>query len=73
MSYSPPWKIQRRSSGCRGPGEVGVAIREEGGLSRAAYLKRLMGAFFLALVLILTGACGVGGFMSLGNLRQEAV
>jgi hypothetical protein len=37
-----------------------VAIREESGLSRAAHLKRLMGAFFLALVLILTGACGGG-------------
>lgn len=35
-----------------------MAIREESGLSRAAHLKRMMGAFFLALVLILTGACG---------------
>jgi hypothetical protein len=41
-------------------GGVGVAIREESGLSRAAHMKRLMGAFFLALVLILTGACGRG-------------
>lgn len=38
-----------------------MAIREESGLSRAAHLKRLMGAFFLGLVLILTGACGGGG------------
>ena len=37
-----------------------MAIREESGLSRAAHLKRLMGTFFLALVLILTGACGAG-------------
>jgi hypothetical protein len=29
-------------------------------LSRAAHLKRMMGAFFLTLVLILTGACGGG-------------
>ena len=38
-----------------------MAIREESGLSRAAHLKRLMGAFFLTLVLILTGVCGAGG------------
>ena len=37
-----------------------MAIREESGLSSAAHLKRLTGAFFLALFLILTGACGGG-------------
>jgi hypothetical protein len=37
-----------------------VAIREESGLSSAAHLKRLTKAFFLALFLILTGACGGG-------------
>ncbi len=30
-------------------------------LSRAAQLKRLMGAFLLSLAVILSGACGGGG------------
>jgi hypothetical protein len=37
-----------------------VAIREESGLSSVAHLKRLTKAFFLALFLTLTGACGGG-------------
>jgi hypothetical protein len=40
-------------------------------LSRAAHLKRLMGAFFLALVLILTGACVSGGEEKKDEKKEE--
>lgn len=44
-----------------------ATIRKESSLSRAAQLKRLMGALFLSLMVILSGACGGGG----GDKKDE--
>jgi hypothetical protein len=43
------------------PCRPNVTIRKESSLSRAVQLKRLMGALFLCLMMILSGACGGGG------------
>ena len=56
----PRWKSAPETGPLVTHGQYGVKIRKGSTLSRAAQLKRLMGAFLLSLMVIAAGACGGG-------------